>query len=131
MAVAFNMAIPQAIVIAQFVVIFTLEGSKLIDDIVTLPSWLGYVVAMIHILLSVGHVLLLWMNMLKGNKNYSDWMEYGSNACRFRAVLTFSLLSKQVIYLLFSGLFRLPMTTLHFRYPPRTFYLTHILYMSL
>lgn len=129
MVVSFTLSIPQAIVLAQFVVLFTLEGSKLVDDLLVLPVWLGLAIALLHFILSIGHVVLLWMNMLKDSKPFVDWMCYGSNECRFRTVFTFSFLSKQTFYLLFSGLFRLPMTTLQFKTPPRTFYLTHILYM--
>ena len=130
MAVAFIMALPQCIVIVQFVVIFILEGKKLTSDLLPLPILLAYAVVVVHLLLCIGHVILLWMNMLKDSKSFTDWMGYGANTSRFRTIFFFSLFSKQAFYLLFSGLFRLPMTTLHFKTPPRTFYITHLLYMA-
>ncbi len=56
-------------------------------------------------------------------------MAYGSNSCRFKTILVTSLVNKQVLNLVFSGLFQIPITSLPFKAPNRLFYGIQIAYI--
>jgi hypothetical protein len=129
MGLLFLLAVPQSLALVQFVVLYFSEQGKLIPDVLSLPPYLGWLMLALHLLLCPLHTVLLWLNMLRDRKSYQKWLSSSSNGYRMRILMTFACLNKQAIYLAFSGMFGLPMASLHFYDPPRSFYATHSAYL--
>jgi hypothetical protein len=61
----------------------------------------------------------------------NKWMSYGGNQCRYRIVIAFTFINKQIMYIFFSGFFNIPLTSLPFtNSPSRSFYIIHIVYIT-
>lgn len=61
---------------------------------------------------------------LEKDESFARWVNYGSNRLRYYLVIISGCFSKQVLFILFSGLFNLPFTSFRFK-PFRWFYLLH------
>ena len=82
-----------------------------------------------QVIVSILHVSFIWGSMLKGTDKFDRYLNWGANECRFKVIMTFSFINKNTFYLIFSGMFKLPISTLHFTNPSKSFYVTSVTYM--
>lgn len=118
---AFILAGPQVLALIELTGNYIHEWELL--SLPILPFELMFIALGVHMFSSIIYTLIV-KRQLEKDEAFAKLLQYGSNRFRYYLVVICGCLSKQALFILFSGLFNLPFTSFRFK-PFKWFYLLH------